>query len=111
VRFVRNWPPWYPLYTEGGINDIGFPTIINPFTTEKKIVKLSEEFCFKQMTGLLRTVKENFPNAHLVVTGYFPFISKDTNPQLVSDLLKKHSSGFRKGRRFCARWRNDKTNR
>ena len=72
----------------GGINDVGFPVIVNPFTKEKKIAEQSKKYCFREMVKLLCTLRESFPNAHLIVTGYFPIISKSTNHLLVADLIK-----------------------
>jgi hypothetical protein len=71
----------------GGINDIGVPTIVNPFTKEKKIVELSKKFCFEEMKKLLGTLAEKFPNAWLVTTGYFPIISQKTDPDVLLNLI------------------------
>ena len=74
----------------GGINDIGVPTIVNPFTKEKKIVELSKKFCFGEMKKLLSTLAEKFPNAWLVTTGYFPIISQKTDPDVLHNLISAY---------------------
>jgi lysophospholipase L1-like esterase len=80
----------------GGINDIGFPTIVNPFTKEKKIVELSKKYCFEEMKKLLGMMAERFPNAWLVTTGYYPIISQKTDPDVIPDLIAAFL-GFPKG--------------
>ena len=72
----------------GGINDIGFPVIVNPFTSDKKLTDQSKKYCFKEMSELLRALHQSFPNAHLVVTGYFPIISKATDPSVLTELIE-----------------------
>ena len=71
----------------GGINDIGFPMIVNPFTSDKKLTDQSKKYCFKEMTELLRGLHQSFPHAHLVVAGYFPIISKATDPNVLNELI------------------------
>src|SRR5262249_52883224 len=41
----------------GCINDVGFPAIVNPFTSDKTITKQSAKFCNQGMEKLLRHVK------------------------------------------------------
>ncbi|HZI48237.1 MAG TPA: SGNH/GDSL hydrolase family protein [Pyrinomonadaceae bacterium] len=72
----------------GGINDIGFPVIVNPFTSDKKLTDQSKKYCFKEMSELLRALHQSFPNAHLVVAGYFPIISKATDPNVLPKLIQ-----------------------
>jgi lysophospholipase L1-like esterase len=76
------------ILLNGGINDIGFPVIVDPFTKTKKLTEKSKKYCFQEMTMLLRMLHESFPKAHLVVAGYFPIISKATDPNFVADLIK-----------------------
>ena len=74
----------------GGINDIGVRTIVNPFTKEKKIAELSKKFCFDEMKKLLSLLAEKFPNAWLVTTGYFPIISHKTDPDVLNNLISAY---------------------
>lgn len=71
----------------GGINDVGFPVIVNPGTSHKKLAEQSQKYCFREMAALLHSLHESFPKAHLVVTGYFPIISQGTDKHLVIDLI------------------------
>ena len=72
----------------GGINDIGFPLIVNPFTQEKKLIKLSKKFCLEEMEKLLLTLNKTFPKADLLVTGYFPMISGKTDQEILMKLIR-----------------------
>ena len=77
----------------GGINDVGFPLIINPFTSEKKITKESEKFCKQGMQELLSYIRERFPNAAVVVTGFLPIISLKTKEDLLIQLIRAFFGG------------------
>ena len=72
----------------GCINDVGFPAIVNPFTSDKTITKQSAKFCNQGMEKLLRHVKQTFPRAVIVVTGFFPIISAATDREVMSKLLE-----------------------
>jgi hypothetical protein len=72
----------------GGINDVTFPIIVNPFTSEKTITKQSEKFCKQGMRTLLNRLTVSFPRAVIVVTGYFPMISTATDPDLLLKLIQ-----------------------
>ena len=72
----------------GCINDVGFPAIVNPFTSDRTITKQSKKFCNEGMEKLLRHVKQSFPRAVIVVTGFFPIISTATDRDLINKLLQ-----------------------
>ena len=72
----------------GCINDVGFPAIVNPFTSDRTITKQSAKFCKEGMEKLLRHVRKSFPGAVIVVTGFFPIISSATNSELIKQLLQ-----------------------
>ncbi len=59
----------------GCITDVLVADIINPFYPEKKLRKRISRFCGESMTGLLEHVTATFPNAQVVVVGYFPIAS------------------------------------
>jgi len=72
----------------GCINDVSFPVIVNPFTSEKTITKQSAKFCKAGMESLLLRIRDRFPHAVIVVTGFFPIISPATDPHLIDELLE-----------------------
>ena len=77
----------------GCINDVGFPIIVNPFTSKKTITKQSEKFCKKGMEKLLPHIRSSFPNAVIVVTGFYPIISEATGPDVINQLLEAFLGG------------------
>lgn len=64
---------------DGGINDIGSTTVIGPFLDHTELNELIRTHCYEDLSYLLKRTRKKFPNAVLVVTGYFPFMSSDTD--------------------------------
>ena len=81
------------VLVNGCINDVGFPAIVNPFTPEKKITKESAKFCKAGMESLLLRIRDRFPRAVIVVTGFFRIISPATDPDVISKLLEAFLGG------------------
>src|SRR5258708_3450868 len=82
----------------GGINDIGVPKILSPFTSERTIKKGSRKYCYQRMKEFLDEVLATFDNATVVVTGYFPIICAGkggTDPNTIHDLIGSYL-GFAK---------------
>jgi lysophospholipase L1-like esterase len=72
----------------GGINDIGFPTLINPFTRDGKLRAAIEQSCRVDMRDLLAFLARMYPNALLLVTGYFSIITEQTKESTLRDLIR-----------------------
>ena len=81
------------VLVNGCINDVGFPVIVNPFTREKKITKESAKFCKAGMESLLLRIRDRFPRAVIVVTGFFRIISPATDPEVMDKLLEAFLGG------------------
>lgn len=64
---------------DGGINDIGSLTVVRPFLDHDDLNDLIYTHCYRDLSYLIERTREKFPNAVLVVTGYFPFMSSDTD--------------------------------
>jgi hypothetical protein len=64
---------------DGCINDVNVFTILNPATTEPELIALTDTFCDEAMTALLRKVRAQLPQAYVVVTGYFQFVSEQSD--------------------------------
>ena len=75
------------VVVDGGINDVTVARIINFLTPDDKIVSLARRFCGEAMRDLLDTILRTFPNAFVVVPGYFPIISEQTDPKTMNDLI------------------------
>ena len=71
----------------GGINDVGISTLVTPFSSKKRVIEKTNQSCYAAMKGLLSDTVETFCNARIVVTGYFPIISEDTEPDLLLKLI------------------------
>jgi hypothetical protein len=76
------------VVVDGGINDVTVARIINFFTPDDRIVSLARKFCGEAMRDLLDTILQTFPNALVVVPGYFPILSEQTDPNTVRDLIR-----------------------
>ena len=75
---------------DGGINDIGVPKILSPFTSQKSIKKASHKYCYLRMREFLDEVMATFVGATVVVTGYYPMICAGqggTDPNTIRDLI------------------------
>lgn len=66
------------VFLDGGINDITVEEIVNPIATSN-LSNLAQQHCYIDMKVLLTKVAEQFPNARIIVTGYYPIITDDSN--------------------------------
>lgn len=64
---------------DGGINDIGITTLLNPDQSPDQIRAQSVVFCGSVMLGVLTQVRDSFPRAKILVTGYFPIVSAQSD--------------------------------
>jgi lysophospholipase L1-like esterase len=86
----------------GGINDVGVDTIIDPFQDLHQLNQLTDQACFQDMSTLLGQVLTVFtkPGCRFVVTGYYPILSADSELEIVGGvdvfghLLGIHGLGF-----------------
>ena len=65
------------VIVDGGINDVGVTNIIDPRATS--LVPTTQAKCDYAMRSLLSDVAMLFPNARVVVTGYFAIVSQESN--------------------------------
>ncbi|MDQ3181658.1 MAG: GDSL-type esterase/lipase family protein, partial [Acidobacteriota bacterium] len=61
------------ILIDGGINDTHATNIL--FSTQQKISGKAKEYCYEGMSKLLSQTVKTYPNARIVVTGYFPLVS------------------------------------
>ncbi|HEY0169566.1 MAG TPA: hypothetical protein VGB98_00835 [Pyrinomonadaceae bacterium] len=79
------------ILVNGGINDITVARLLNVFATDRgKVRELARRFCGDRMRGLLLEAVTRFPNAVVVVPGYFPIISAKTDPELIKRLIEAY---------------------
>lgn len=73
----------------GGITDVLVANTINPFLKENKVRSLIHKYCNESMSGLLEHTINTFPNALVVVVGYFPIISTKSDINKITRYLFK----------------------
>jgi lysophospholipase L1-like esterase len=71
------------VLVNGCINDVDATILFDPTTDpeESRVEKLCEERCREPVRLLLRRIGKRFPNASIVVPGYYPFFS-DRTPKM-----------------------------
>jgi lysophospholipase L1-like esterase len=73
----------------GGINDVGVASILNPFSLIPTLDARVKHACHDGMLALLRAVAAKFSNpaGRILVTGYYPILSARSDPAGVTKLL------------------------
>lgn len=66
------------VIVDGCINDLDARRILNAVNTPDGIRELAQQKCGPPVEALLGRVIRSFPNAHVIVTGYYPIISEKT---------------------------------
>lgn len=74
------------IIVDGGINDAQAVSIV--ISKRSTLTEKARIHCFNGMSVLLDKIAKTYPNARILVTGYFPLISTKTNPtELLDDIL------------------------
>jgi len=71
----------------GGINDIGVTSILSPFASSGSITDLTRDSITSHMNYLLPAAAGLFPNAKIIVPGYFRIVTEDSATPEVTALL------------------------
>lgn len=71
----------------GGINDVNVRQILNPFSSANDISDLTQKHCHDDLKTLLESVARKFPQAQIIVLGYYQLISDDSDLALLGALL------------------------
>jgi lysophospholipase L1-like esterase len=77
---------------DGCINDVGVLAILDPTTTSAQVAALAQAKC-AAMAAVLQRAHEVFPNAAIVVTGYYPIASMRSDLTAIAALLAAVSGG------------------
>jgi lysophospholipase L1-like esterase len=75
------------ILVDGGINDINVTKILNPTVSLADLRADIEKYCYRHMKVLLAKITDDFKTAKVVVTGYFPIVTEDTDLRLLETLL------------------------
>jgi hypothetical protein len=77
------------VLVDGCINDVNARRFLNAGNGAQAIAALAQEKCGAPVEDLLARVASTFPNAHIVLTGYYPVISEKTSRDLFMRALVK----------------------
>lgn len=77
------------ILVDGCVNDVDVSNLLNAGTTTEWMRERITTSCHAGMHDLLRRITESFPNAQVVVTGYYRMISSDTEDNAFIRLLVK----------------------
>ena len=77
------------VLVNGCINDVDARRLLNAVNTPDEIHRSAEAKCGGLFESLLQRVTASFPNAHVIVTGYFPIISEATTNDFFMRALAK----------------------
>jgi hypothetical protein len=61
---------------DGCINDFNFVNLLDPGKPLDEIENRTKAVCYQRMKPLLDDVARSFPNARIIVTGYYPIITE-----------------------------------
>ncbi|MGH7527474.1 MAG: SGNH/GDSL hydrolase family protein [Gemmatimonadales bacterium] len=75
------------VLVDGGANDVGIKTLLYEFNTADLVRQKSTELIGGQMPDLLNLVRGAFPHAKILVTGYYPIISEQSDLGFISGLV------------------------
>ena len=80
------------ILVNGGINDVGVATILNPLARIPSLDARIETACYTQMSGLLRAVATKFsaPGSQILLLGYYAILSAASDPRGVAGMLAMH---------------------
>jgi lysophospholipase L1-like esterase len=84
------------VLVNGGINDVGVATILNPFALVPPLQTEIQAACHDGMLALLRKVSAKFSKAscRILVTGYYTIFSAKSNPLKLPHLMAIHGVGI-----------------
>jgi len=89
------------ILVDGCINDVDVSSLLNAGATPDWLRERIATSCRAGMHDLLRRITESFPNAHVVVTGYYRMISSETDDNaFIRLLVKKLNSENTEARRM-----------
>jgi hypothetical protein len=71
----------------GGINDLNASTLLVHKLLGGNVTERVSKY-FAPMPGILKRVAQTFPNARIIVTGYFPLVSEATPETVLWDTIK-----------------------
>jgi hypothetical protein len=89
VRLIGDTSQVDLVLVDGCINDVNARSFLNAGNSGQAIESLAREKCGPPVEALLSRAASSFPNAHIVLTGYYPVISEKTSQDLFMRALAK----------------------
>jgi len=77
------------VLVDGCINDVNARRLLNAGNTPEVIQALAQEKCGTPVEELLTRIASTFPNAHIIVSGYYPIFSEKTSRDFFMRALVK----------------------
>jgi hypothetical protein len=97
------------VLVDGCVNDVGVSNLLDATTAPESLPPRIIGPCLNGMHALLRRVTSSFPNAQVLVTGYYRFVSTETDDNaFLRQLVKKLSSGKPEARRMTDKQMRDR---
>ena len=82
------------VMVDGCINDLDARRLLNAANTADRIGELAQQKCGLPVEVLLSRIATSFPNAHVIVTGYYPILSEKTaNDFFMRSMFKRLYTG------------------
>jgi lysophospholipase L1-like esterase len=82
------------VIVDGCINDLDARRLLNAENTPQSILELAHQKCGPPVEALLTRIAGSFPNAHVIVTGYYPILSEATARDIfMRAMMKRLYSG------------------
>lgn len=82
------------VMVDGCINDLDARRLLNAANNAAEIRELAQQKCGPPVEALLARIAGSFPNAHVVITGYYPILSEKTsNDFFMRTLFKRLYTG------------------
>lgn len=67
----------------GGINDLNFRELFDIDVDEDELDQKIRDACYVRMLQLLRRTRAHFPNAVIIIAGYYPILSRESELDIV----------------------------
>lgn len=77
------------VLVNGGINDMGASRLLVNRLVGGDVRRMAKQYCGDEMKRFLLEVADAFPNARVVVPGYFPLVSESTPPFILFETIKE----------------------
>jgi lysophospholipase L1-like esterase len=72
------------ILMDGCANDVGLSNVLTPWTKDADIASSVVTYCNQQMIANLIAIHGVYPNAKIIVTGYFDIVSSRSDPLAVT---------------------------